>query len=401
MAEEKCQTENESEEQPTEEMIPAPIVAETSDHGATSPKAESNASVANLRGWLDGFGKQNREHFEKQRATSATADVKLSPIRRPTVRKSFETGPTPLPDEAANLLARRLIATNRHQPKKQTQDEVTNVQATDEGYASVAELSKWLADDPTSSKKVRHLRRGANILAKARAFDKGLSNTVAIENKIHRGCVSSHKKRWESKTSNDTETVSAVSRDKQTPKFVHQYAQSEIITGKERADFGGTAKKKWRDRPKDTLCDEHPVLKPSVSVDTTKSASIDGPPSWKSECSLRSSRSASSRGSRTSLSSRRSSRSPRGMKEVVKPNSPVGFFKARELLVKRAIANGSNVDVIVQRRKAKFEGLSKEARRSSTTGHGLLKPSWDTEDGTYVKKFVSDIPAKKSFEDLP
>lgn len=358
---------------------------ETADDGASS--------VANLREWLDSFGKKNREHFEKQKATSATANVKLSPVRRPTVRRSFETGPTPLPGEAASLLARRLVATNR-QPstgKKQSESDTANVQATNEGYASVAELSKWLADDPTSSKKVRHLRRGANILAKAQAYDKGLSNTIAIENKIHRGGVSASKKRWESRAADHKAPNKPT-----TP----QYAQSDIVTSKELSDFGGMAKQKWRNRPMKNESVQHADLKPAVSVDTTKSASVDGPPSWKSECSLRSTSSVSSRRSTISSSSRRSSRSPLGPKLVVKSSSPVGFFKARELLVKRSIANGKNVDLVVQRRKAKFENLSKDSRGGATE-ENLLKPSWDVQEGNYVKKYISNIPQKKSFDELP
>ncbi|CAB9496057.1 expressed unknown protein [Seminavis robusta] len=69
------------------------------------------------------------------------------------------------------------------------------VQATDQGYASVAKLSAWLADDPTSTKKVRHVRRGANVIAKSRKFEKDLEGVILEENNIMTGAVK-EKKDW-------------------------------------------------------------------------------------------------------------------------------------------------------------------------------------------------------------
>jgi hypothetical protein len=57
-----------------------------------------------------------------------------------------------------------------------------DVQATNNGYASVAKLSAWLADDPTKAKqRVKQIRRGANVIAKSRKFDKELANVKIIE----------------------------------------------------------------------------------------------------------------------------------------------------------------------------------------------------------------------------
>merc|ERR1711935_1271408 len=69
------------------------------------------------------------------------------------------------------------------------------VKATDDGYASVADLSKWLESDPTSEKKKRHVRRGRNIISKSRQFEKDLENVVILEGKISRGAVGD-KKKW-------------------------------------------------------------------------------------------------------------------------------------------------------------------------------------------------------------
>ena len=129
-------------------------------------------------------------------------------------------GPTPLPKHAADALVRRMVdhsnsATTssastpsifrqRSTPVrlriKATPSE--DVQATNEGYASVAKLSKWLADDPTSTKKVKQLRRGANIIAKSRKFDKVLAN-AEIEHVIPRNCVTRSKILLQHALSND------------------------------------------------------------------------------------------------------------------------------------------------------------------------------------------------------
>lgn len=79
----------------------------------------------------------------------------------------------------------------RMKPRVRTQE----VQATDSGYASVAKLSAWLADDPTSTKKVKHVRRGRNVISKSRKFEKDLEGVIVEENNIATGAVK-EKKNW-------------------------------------------------------------------------------------------------------------------------------------------------------------------------------------------------------------
>ena len=79
----------------------------------------------------------------------------------------------------------------RMKPRVRTQE----VQATDSGYASVAKLSAWLADDPTSTKKVKHVRRGRNVISKSRKFEKDLEDVIVEENNIATGAVK-EKKNW-------------------------------------------------------------------------------------------------------------------------------------------------------------------------------------------------------------
>jgi hypothetical protein len=75
---------------------------------------------------------------------------------------------------------------------KYNNDEVA---ATDTTRTNVAKLSAWLADDPTTVKKVKQIRRGANVIAKSRKFDKGLANVIVEQNNIRAGSVAS-KKQW-------------------------------------------------------------------------------------------------------------------------------------------------------------------------------------------------------------
>jgi hypothetical protein len=151
-------------------------------------------SVAHLRGWLDDFGRQNKQHYQKITTVPKPESLEKPPVR-PKVRKSTAHlhGPTPLPPPAAKALAKRVkvqdqtsVLRARTTPIR-IQQPVQDVQATDHGYASVAQLSKWLADDPTSTKKkYKELRRGAKVIAISRKFDKGLANAI-IEDKRQPG----------------------------------------------------------------------------------------------------------------------------------------------------------------------------------------------------------------------
>jgi len=84
-----------------------------------------------------------------------------------------------------------------------------NIQATDQGYASVAKLSAWLADDPTSAKKVKHVRRGANVIAKSRQFEKDMEHVIVEENNIATGAVREKKNWLQSAFSHDADDSSS------------------------------------------------------------------------------------------------------------------------------------------------------------------------------------------------
>ena len=125
----------------------------------------------------------------------STPDISKMPKASTNMRKCtphFTVGAT-----AGGVATTRRVVRN-YSPKDlrlQKQQANRDVQATDEGYASVAKLSQWLASDPTSTKKKKQVRRGANVISKSRKFEKDQENVIIVENHISRGAVSD-KKQW-------------------------------------------------------------------------------------------------------------------------------------------------------------------------------------------------------------
>ena len=237
-------------------------VGEYSDSCCDNGSSMEVSSVAHLREWLDDFGKHSKDHYQKNAAIGkAPSNVHLEkPVRPKVSRSSMSVPRTPLPFNVANALSKRRVtnpntsysgtaslartATARttsrnlsrrkstgmplhvnknhyhhHHPRitttaapviyKAKLDNHQDVQATDQGYASVAKLSAWLADDPTrTKKKVRQIRRGANIIAKSRAFDKGLADVIVEQTNIRNGHVAGKKEDWMMKLETMTRTTS-------------------------------------------------------------------------------------------------------------------------------------------------------------------------------------------------
>ena len=444
----------------------------TSDCGTTE-----GSIVAQLRGKLKDFEQKNQHHYFKNIIVPSKDELE-KPLR-PKVKPSIKDkpGPTPLPKHAADALVRRMVdhssgvATSSASTPSIFRQRSTpvrlrikatpaeDVQATNEGYASVAKLSKWLADDPTSTKKVKQLRRGANIIAKSRKFDKVLAN-AEIEHVIPRNCVTrskillqhalsnddgdhvdqfldansgevvttqptksmtpdwmklgttaslsvSEKKKWLSNAFQNGSSTNAEVNDsfKYTPVKAGK-ARTEIISSSSRrSDLGNLAKEKWRQRT--------PTKIPAPCVPPSEPERAQP----MNEISLQMNRQNESRPVITSHN------------DVTKcivndnnhsDNNVVDFHLARDMLVQRSKANGNDVDVMTafQRRKARFQQLEKEAlqRRQSSAVNGsnssaLYKAAWENTNGStgtgviptngYVKTFKEDIAPKKSFHDLP
>jgi hypothetical protein len=419
------------------------------------------SSVAHLRGWLDGFGKQRKEHFER-----TTTKITPEEAQRPTrtkVKKTAERAnkPTPLPPQAASVLAKRLVDTGlprnpytRSTPIRiKTKQNQQDVRATDEGYKSVAQLSAWLAEDPTKAKtSVIVLRRGANVIAKSRAFDKNLVD-VLIEQDIGRstkGLVAAKKQMLapslsgcdsvsgsDSQSSHhlavqewpETASTISVSHKKQWLKQAFRQhegtappkAHTEVVTAQDgRAAVSNRAKHMWRqrlpkkkentptkamDREKSEVAASRSVTMPSphrISSRAMRTPVVQAMPIITNPADAE-----SSNKDVVHESVGEEHPAPETAMEPPPQRRPLsGFSAARDQLVQRAHQNGNPVNVTtrVKNRAATFQRLEKESRRKSQP-HGNLKSNWVEGEGrpsnSYIRSFVSDVIPPKAFEELP
>jgi len=167
------------------------------------PKEETVKSVSELGGWLNDFGQESRKHYKKVNDIGQTPeDIRLAKPKRTAipVKPSFSASKQPI---------KRVISGDRGGPtmtpvrfKNRQKNEL--VKATDTKNASVKQLSKWLANDPTANKSERGtVRRGINVIMKARAFDKDLADII-VEDDLEEEEVD-EKRQWERFESNDVQ----------------------------------------------------------------------------------------------------------------------------------------------------------------------------------------------------
>jgi hypothetical protein len=389
---------------------------------AASDCGTESSSVAHLRGWLNGFGKQHQEHYSRTACVGKPpANVPLEKPIRPKVQPSVEKTPTPLPYTAASKLAKRIEPKSDPALKARAKTVGYNkpsvpkedVQATDEGYASVAQLSAWLANDPTKTKKARPIRRGANVIAKSKQFDKELEHVVFEEKVVPRTNVANRKVWLENRTSMSSEKTEETAVAGFTAMKSSNMKPQETARDTEADDsvmlMSVSEKKKWLSHAFNKQKSSFPVKKSlkrdkqeaTMSIAKKMWRTSDNPPDQTYESSF--STSVSSEAADVSAIFRDSAAESCTAQEE---EPPVDFHAARRLLVERSKANGNDVEVVskVQVRTAKFEKLEKESRRVSGA-HTLLKSSWEeAESGrrsSYVKKYVPDICPKKSFDQLP
>ncbi len=166
-----------------------------------SSDCESDLSVTRLKGWLDDFGKQNRAHYDKVNHVGKAPDgVTL----KKTVRAKSANTPASKPMVAAKPAIRRttdpsvMSAEMKKGPAKtpvryKSRFKKDEVQATNDGYASVKKIAAWLAEDPTTEKKTTTVRKGINVINKSRLFEKDLEHVIIEQNRIVKGSVSQKK----------------------------------------------------------------------------------------------------------------------------------------------------------------------------------------------------------------
>eukprot|EP00535_Pseudo-nitzschia_heimii_P000349 CAMPEP_0197187058 /NCGR_PEP_ID=MMETSP1423-20130617/15140_1 /TAXON_ID=476441 /ORGANISM="Pseudo-nitzschia heimii, Strain UNC1101" /LENGTH=558 /DNA_ID=CAMNT_0042638537 /DNA_START=72 /DNA_END=1748 /DNA_ORIENTATION=- len=339
-------------------------------------------------------------------------------------------------------------ASSSHMPSWVSGSKKVEVKATDDGYASVASLSKWLEADPTSAKKKRHVRRGRNIISKSRQFETDSGNVIVMEAQISRGAVGD-KKKWlqnafqstiEEDNEDDTSsTVSGYVKSEvgRSVRSHHRYnrqgAQTEIITNDAASSLSVADKKDWLKKAFVKNSEERKKLgytKAKTDVIYNRGQNHDEAASRaKLRFKERSARKltgtistrpsgkpapSSASNSTVNSTSRVDSDDVYSSEKMVveEDNSPVDFRAARDALVQRSNRNGHDTEVLnkVFLRKKKLERREEESRRKSMSVGLVLKPSWDKADvltghpsNVYEKKYVpgSDIAPKKSFEDLP
>ena len=331
------------------------------------------------------------------------------------------------------------------------------IEATDNGHASVASLSKWLASDPTSERKKKHVRRGRNVISKSRQFEKDLENVVIMESNISRGAVG-HKTKWlqsafKSSSSSgenldEDETLSTFSEYVQSDaglsarnfkSYNRKGPQTEIITNDAACSLSVADKKDWLKEAFSTASQERKKRGGCASRAQTDVMYNRG--KFRNDATSRAKMRFKERSARKLLNSDHSSaatgvtndnakmtssyaiaahnpknvlqsnnitddREPvfKSKKDVRIANSieedstSVGFRKAREVLVQRSKQNGNSVEVVnkVFLRKKKFEKMEAESQRKSM---GLvLKPSWDLGDSS--KGHPSNAYEKRYFQDV-
>ena len=180
---------------PAESKVPDPQVRNSiaPSHSSDS-EGGSEVSVSKLKGWLDDFGKKQKNHCDKVTMVGhVPVDASLQKPTRPKVQVK-QLPPRSIKRTTEQMKESRKGPTMTPVRFKSRMDE--KVQATDNGYASVKELSAWLAGDPTANKTTRGcVRRGVNVINKSRMFEKDLEDVIIEEVGLHRGDVND-KKQW-------------------------------------------------------------------------------------------------------------------------------------------------------------------------------------------------------------
>ena len=427
--------------------------------------SETGTEINVLRGWLQDFGNRNKSHFEQNNSRPDPASLE-KPTRPKVAPTTQLKDPTPLPPPAANAFNRRRISEVKKlcvmstpvRIKKAAPKATTAVLATNEGYAPVAQLTQWLANDPTSKKKVVQIRRGANVISKSRVFDKGLANVIIEQNHIQTGSVSRKSEMFNGNSKDDVGSLvnsnhgSSVSDKKEWLKNVFQKekAKSDVLTNKDDYDeLTARAKELWRTRttpmktnPTSSLARRPrtaskflpPVRRlsgmPHPTVVTQKGEIVcnirdPSPGSPQPESGfLNGSSSVASTPTATPRSQRRRNpladqweqRTAQKKKEEPsqaqeEPEVELDFQAARRLLVQRSKKNGYDMEIMnkVRLRKNKFEKLEKD-RKARQSFHGMLKATWSEDksesrssatETSYVKSFSENHPKRKSLGDLP
>jgi hypothetical protein len=428
--------------------------------------------------------REQRDSLDSSSSAGKPPELPLERPTRPRVNRSVTSQPpTPLPYNSASVIKRMMVDSKNKAAgagnagggggvsirnkgmtpirMKPTYDK-TEVQATDAKRTSVAKLSAWLADDPTTTKKVKQIRRGANVIAKSRKFDKGLANVIVQENNIRSGSVAS-KKQWleiASSTEGDSnnndddfslsnasafnknswldgqrmsaegaiqDTASAISVSDKKAWLNNAFkkadgTKTDVVTSQEeRDDLSSRAKYMWRNRaPSNRSPVRRTPMKQTLRTPANRSPSKEAPKERtifrpqtevkpdarrKSIIAFPTEKATKERSifrpqTEVKTDARREITTAFPTLQISEQNeSPVNFHSARDKLVQRSKTNGKGVEVLSKVKIRKAKfERLQKDSRRMSAPLGLLKASWSDEGDAEVK--ASNTYVKRYVEDI-
>lgn len=257
-----------------------------------------SSTVTARQEWLKEFSKQHQNTFPRKVPapsnafsafkSSAPAAPAAPAMRTPPPKAPRDSTRLSSTESAASTLVNRMMMSEPPKrnfaagpPKPKVHSE--EVQATNDGYASVAKLSQWLANDPTSTKKKKHVRRGKNVINKSRNYEKDLENVIIIETNLPRGAVKDRKKLIQEALADDRRVSNYGTPVRKN--MVPRYAMSEAGAGTLASHMSVSEKKDWLKKAFKTAVEDAPTVVDEsrseiVTNDAASSLSVSDKKDW-------------------------------------------------------------------------------------------------------------------------
>ena len=246
----------------------------------------TDVSVSDRRQWLKEFGMHHENKMPLKATTSDPAEststykhqIKTPPKAPRGTMTSTEAVASKLVDRVMSSSrtkdAPRNFAVSSFKPRIKRDE----VQATNEGYASVAKLSEWLANDPTSTKKKNYVRRGKNVISKSRNYEKELENVIVIETNIPRGGVQDKKKMIQGAFGSPGAKYRRASNVRDlAPRYAVSEAGVSTISVSEKKDW---LKKAFKHATEDSVEDNDGARSEIIVNDAASSLSVSDKKDW-------------------------------------------------------------------------------------------------------------------------
>ena len=238
-------------------------------------------SVSDRRQWLQEFGMHHKASTTDPAECTSTFkhQVKTPPKAPRGTMTSTESVASTLVDR---VMSSSRIKNDAHRgfnaPSFKPRIKRDEVQATNEGYASVAKLSEWLANDPTATKKKNYVRRGKNVVSKSRNYEKELENVIVIETNIPRGGVQDKKKMIQGAFGSPGAKYRRASNVRDlAPRYAVSDAGVPTISVSEKKDW---LKKAFKHAIEDSVEDKEEARSEIIVNDAASSLSVSDKKDW-------------------------------------------------------------------------------------------------------------------------